>query len=258
MPAQTNALDAEPPTAFDIRFGQIGLIQLQLRTTDPDSVLAQLMERMAAAPRFFSNMAVGLDLTALPHMPEVQELRAVLDALRSAALEFIGLISGADGVEELASELRLPLLGNLQGRPVAAPTLPPALPAALPGPALTRDSQVREQPMLHVRPVRSGQRIYAPNRDLVVLANVGSGAEVIADGCVHVYGVLRGRAVAGARGDTRARVFCQNFRAELISIGGVFRLFESLSEELEGKPVHAWLLKEELKVARIGDPPPPS
>ncbi|EQD37244.1 septum site-determining protein MinC [mine drainage metagenome] len=100
--------------------------------------------------------------------------------------------------------------------------------------------------------MRSGQRVYARGRDLVVTATVGAGAELIADGCVHVYGALRGRAVAGARGETGARVFCQDFHAELVSIAGVFRVFETLPPELAGKPVQAWLDGDALRFERLG------
>jgi septum site-determining protein MinC len=100
--------------------------------------------------------------------------------------------------------------------------------------------------------VRSGQRVYARSRDLVVTATVSAGAEVIADGCVHIYGALRGRAMAGAREDTTARVFCQEFHAELVSIAGVFRVFETIPPELAGKPVQAWLDGEKLNFSRIG------
>jgi septum site-determining protein MinC len=100
--------------------------------------------------------------------------------------------------------------------------------------------------------VRSGQRIYARNRDLIVTAGVGAGAEVMADGCLHIYGSLRGRAMAGARGHLAARVFCQEFYAELVSIAGVFRVFETIPAELAGKPVQAWLAGEDLHFARVG------
>ena len=86
----------------------------------------------------------------------------------------------------------------------------------------------------------------------VVTATVGSGAEVMADGCVHVYGALRGRAMAGAHGDVNARVFCQEFHAELVSIAGVFRVFETLPEGLVGRPVQAWLAGDDLLFARVG------
>ena len=101
------------------------------------------------------------------------------------------------------------------------------------------------------QPVRSGQRIYARSRDLVVTSTVGAGAEAIADGSVHVYGALRGRAVAGARGETSARVFCQEFHAELVSVAGVFRVFETLPPELAGKPVQAWLDGDDLRFAPL-------
>ena len=100
--------------------------------------------------------------------------------------------------------------------------------------------------------MRSGQRVYARNRDLVVAAAVGAGAEVMADGCVHIYGSLRGRALAGARGERDARVFCQEFNAELVSIAGVFRVFETIPPELAGKPVQAWLEGDDLHFSRIG------
>jgi septum site-determining protein MinC len=106
--------------------------------------------------------------------------------------------------------------------------------------------------LLHHQPVRSGQRVYARNRDLVVTTAVGAGAEVMADGCVHIYGVLRGRALAGARGDAAARVFCQEFNAELVSIAGVFRVFETIPRELAGQPVQAWLEGDALHFSRIG------
>jgi septum site-determining protein MinC len=270
MPAQSITAGAQGPAAMEIRFSQIGLIQLQLRTTDPDSIIEQLDERMTAAPRFFDRMPVGLDLSALQQVPSADEMHAVLDAVHRAGLVSIGLISGSAGVESLAGELHLPVLGSLQGRPVAAPALAPVLqapvvhaaPPAVPElPPLLREAPPaagKDPPLYQLRPVRSGQRVYARNRDLVILANVGSGAEVIADGSVHVYGTLRGRAIAGAQHDRAARVFCTDFRAELVSIAGVFRVFETFPDGLEGSAVHAWLIKEDLRLARIGELPSPT
>ena len=106
--------------------------------------------------------------------------------------------------------------------------------------------------MIQAHTVRSGQRIYARHRDLIVAAGVGAGAEVIADGCVHIYGSLRGRAMAGAHGQLTARMFCQEFHAELVSIAGVFRVFETIPAALAGKPVQAWLDGDDLHFAAIG------
>ena len=98
-------------------------------------------------------------------------------------------------------------------------------------------------------PVRSGQQLYAENRDLTVLSTVGAGAEVIADGSIHIYGALRGRALAGAQGNTDARIFCREFHAELVAIAGHYKVMEEVPKELRGKAVQIWLDQDQLKIA---------
>jgi septum site-determining protein MinC len=239
--------------AIEIRFGQVSLAQVRIRTTDPGAILDELTGRVAAAPRFFERTPVCLDLGALEHDPEVEQVRAVLDAVRRAGMVPVGIAHGTDAIEALAPRVALPVMTQLRSpvRPAPAqqkeqsPEPEPAAPHAV---AL----EMRAPALMHHRPVRSGQRLYARDRDLVVTAPVGAGAEVMADGCVHIYGSLRGRAMAGARGETTARVFCQEFNAELVSIAGVFRVFESIPPELAGQPVQAWLDGDDLRFARIG------
>ena len=105
--------------------------------------------------------------------------------------------------------------------------------------------------LVHDKPVRSGQQVYARGRDLILGALVGNGAEVIADGSIHVYGALRGRALAGAQGDTSARIYCQEFHAELVSIAGHYRVFEDIPADLRGHPVQAWLDGEKLLLKKL-------
>jgi septum site-determining protein MinC len=238
-PAEAIRSNSSTPP-LEIRFGQVGLAQVRLRTIDPGAILDELTGRVATAPQFFERAPVCLDLSALDKEPEANELRAVVDAVSRAGMLPVGVAHGTATVDALARELDLPVLTYFrpQNKP---PTLQPAEPQELAMPAL-----------LHPAPVRSGQRVYARHRDLVVMNIVGAGAEVIADGCVHVYGALRGRAIAGGRGDISARVFCQEFHAELISIAGVFRVFETIPVELAGKPVQAWLSGDDLRFARIG------
>ena len=100
-------------------------------------------------------------------------------------------------------------------------------------------------------PVRSGQQLYAENRDLTVLNTVGAGAEVISDGSIHIYGALRGRALAGAQGNTDARIFCHEFHAELVAIAGHYKVLDDVPKELRGKPVQVWLEKGQLKLAAL-------
>jgi len=247
------AADAVAEPALEIRFGQVGLAQARVRTTDAGTLVDELSGRIATAPQFFERAPVCLDLSALEHEPDVAETRAVLDAIRRAGMLPVGLAHGTETIDILARALDLPVLTQFR-----AQARTPSVVRAKPSPAPASDPAPVEIPefatptLMHHRPVRSGQRVYARHRDLVVTNTVGAGAEVISDGCIHIYGALRGRAIAGAHGEVSARVFCQEFNAELVSIAGVFRVFETLPPELAGKPVQAWLDGDDLRFAGIG------
>jgi septum site-determining protein MinC len=246
-----NAVTEARDVALEIRFGQVGLAQVRLRTTDPGAILDDLTGRVAAAPQFFERVGVCLDLSALDQEPQVDDLRAVMDAIRRAGMLPVGLAHGTASIEALARSLDLPVLTQFRAQAKQAVVAEPQ-PARKVKPAAPEVPEFGTPALMHHQPVRSGQRIYARNRDLVVTTTVGAGAEVMADGCVHVYGTLRGRAMAGTRGEVTARVFCQEFQAELVSIAGVFRVFETIPPELAGKPVQAWLDGDDLRFARIG------
>ncbi|HLK71508.1 MAG TPA: septum site-determining protein MinC [Steroidobacteraceae bacterium] len=253
-------------SVVDIRYGQVGLVHVRVRTIDPGRILDDLTGRVAAAPHFFRRTAVCLELSALESAPSVSELQAVVDALRRAGMLAVGLAGDPDAVSGPSMALNLPVLSSFRPptRPVpvvqpadaparaAAPSVPAATPAAAASATAAAVADAFVPALVHPHPVRSGQRVYGRNRDLIVTAAVGAGAEVMADGCLHVYGSLRGRAMAGAHGELSARVFCQEFFAELISIAGIFRVFETIPPELAGKPVQAWLAGEDLRLARIG------
>lgn len=259
---------AAQDSSCEIRVGQVGLTQIRLRSIDADAIRHELSARIATAPQFFQRTAVCVDLSKLVDEPSADELRAVLAVITDAGFFPVGLAQGTErteGVNALASSLNLPVITqwrtppkpalgallrdlNPQERPSSPPPPPPApappeAPTEKPQPALA---------LLHDQPIRSGQRVYARNRDLIVMSSVGAGAEVMADGCVHIYGSLRGRALAGARGEKTARVFCHEFNAELVSIAGVFRVFETIPVELAGKPVQAWLAGDDLHFSLIG------
>lgn len=257
----SRAAEAREESALEIRFGPLDLAQVRVRTVDPGAILDELTGRVATAPRFFERTAVGLDLSLLEKEPDAREIRAVADAVRRAGMLPVGLVNGPAFVATLARALDLPVLAQFRAPTKAPPVLQPVQPA-VPLPQSTPPQPVPQSAalspdadspaLLHHQPVRSGQRLYARYRDLVVTASVGAGAEVMADGCVHIYGALRGRAMAGAHGETTARVFCQAFHAELVSVAGVFRVFETIPEELAGRAVQAWLDGNDLRLERIG------
>jgi septum site-determining protein MinC len=250
------AVEAAREPTVEIRFGQVGLAQVRIRTTDAGSILDELTGRVAAAPQFFERTAVCIDLSGLEKEPNTAELRAVFDAIRRAGMLAVGLAHGTAAVDALARALDVPVLTQfrVQGKatPVVVKDPPPAKAPSTKTSAAPEPTILATPSLMQHQPVRSGQRVYARHSDLVVTATVGAGAEVIADGCVHIYGTLRGRAMAGARGEVTARVFCQEFHAELVSIAGVFRVFETIPPELAGKPVQAWLDGDDLRFARIG------
>ena len=254
----------KPQAPIDIRFGQLGVLQLRIRTLDPGAILDELSGRFSSAPGFFRRAAVCIDLLTVKALPDLDQLRAIIEAVSRTGMIPIGLAGESTAIESLAVAVKLPVLSALRTQMRPGPALEPLQPEPESQVEIAVEANSPEEPasdapgtrdttaLLHTHLVRSGQRVYARHRDLIVSAGVASGAEVMADGCVHVYGSLRGRAIAGTRGDTGARIFCQEFHAELVSIAGVFRIFETIPADLSGKPAQVWLDGEKLHCTRIG------
>src|SRR5512146_529181 len=228
---------AAPQDAVELKFGQVGVASLAPRTDDAATVRAELEQRIAAAPALFARAPLVLDLSRLPELPDAERTQALLDAVRAAGMLPVGLAYGTSENAQLAQVLNLPLFAKFRqaaAEPASRASQAEARPRAAAGDAGPSSTY-------HAKPVRSGQQLYARSRDLVVGATVGNGAEVIADGSIHVYGRLSGRALAGAQGDVTARLYCQDFQAELISIAGHYRVFEDVPADIRGKPAQAWL-----------------
>jgi septum site-determining protein MinC len=179
------------------------------------------------------------------------ELAGVLKLMRDLGMQPLAAMEGA-----LAADARLcglPVLpldvvsdGRSGGRVAEPqPAEPPAPPAAVP------ERSVRRSTRIVTEPVRSGQQIYAEGADLIVTQLVSPGAEVIADGCIHVYGTLRGRALAGARGDTEARIFCRKMEADLLAVAGIYAVADQMQGALRGQAVQASLVQGKLKIERL-------
>jgi septum site-determining protein MinC len=256
------ATTAATEPLIELKFGQVGIANLRLNTNDPVVLRLQIEQKVAAAPQLFGRAPVVLDLSHLPELPNVAQTQALLDAVRAAGMLPVGLSYNTTENEQLARELNLPLFAKFRAvyerlnarddgaappasaeksKPVAAAKV-----AAIEAPAGVSAN------MRHAKPVRSGQQVYARGRDLVIDATVANGAEVIADGSIHIYGRLSGRALAGAQGDASARIYCMDFRAELVSIAGRYRVFEEITDDLRGKPVQAWLDGEKLLIEALG------
>ncbi|MEO8669710.1 MAG: septum site-determining protein MinC [Tahibacter sp.] len=242
----------------ELKFGQVGIANLRLKILDPAALDAELAHKLATAPQLFSRAPVVLDLSHLPQLPTVEQVGELLERIRAVGMFPVGLAYGTSENEALARSLQLPVFAKFRTayeRSSEEAAIAPALPAVAPEPAAATISPAARStaPAQHqTLPVRSGQQVYARGGDLVLLGTVGNGAEVIADGSIHVYATLRGKALAGAQGDTSARIYCQDFQAELVSIAGHYRVFEDIPPDLRGKPVQAWLDGEKLLLARLG------
>lgn len=239
--------------AGELKFGQVGIANLRVRTLDVAQLAREMRERVERAPKLFARAAVILDFGGLMTLPDDATAKALVKALEGAGVHPIALAYGTPENDALAERLGLPVLAKFRTQYERAGEAP--TPAERPAPRATEPASAREatpapapvavvesEPgLVHALPVRSGQQVFAANRDLTVLAPVGAGAEVLSDGSIHVYGALRGRALAGASGFTGARIFCREFHAELVAIAGQYKVLDDVPKELRGKPVQIWL-----------------
>ena len=245
----------------DIKFGQVGIANLRLKRLDAEELQRELTEKVRHAPNLFERAPVVLDLSHLPELPDPETVRDLLARIREAGMSPVGLSYGTSENEQLARALGVPLFAKFraaferspQAEPEPAPRARRREPAPTPEPPVVSraDAGAAVIGMLHEKPVRSGQQVYARGRDLILTKLVANGAEVIADGSIHVYGALRGRALAGAQGDASARIYCHEFHAELVSIAGQYRVFEDIPAELRGQRVQAWLDGDKLVVQKL-------
>jgi septum site-determining protein MinC len=253
--------------AGELKIGQVGIANLRIRTLDVERLTREMHDRVARAPKLFGRAAVILDFGGLSQIPDVATAKALLDGLRSAGVLPVALAYGTTETELLSQQLGLPLLAKFRAQYEraeldAVPAAPPPPPAPAPEPArrarAATPAAVPATPAKAPQPgrmqtsnVRSGQQLYAENCDLTVMATVGAGAEVIADGSIHIYGTLRGRALAGAQGNTTARIFCREFHAELVAIAGHYKVLDDVPDTLRGKAVQVWLEQDQIKIAAL-------
>lgn len=218
------------PSVLPIRVRARSFMALILTPTPPlDAWLAALDEHMQASPGFFAERPIIADLGAFAVAPEAAE--AALDGMAARRLRLIG----AEGLEPASLEGGrwggLPTVLHGRGGALIEPSREDDKPAAAPPPAAPTGSLLIEGP------VRSGQSIYFEDGDITVLGAVASGAEVVAGGSVHVYGALRGRAIAGVKTGTLGRVFCRKMEAELVGVDRLYRTAEHWGAGLHGRPV---------------------
>lgn len=272
---------------FELKSGSVDTLLFVVKTTELDAMRAELTRRFEATPEFFANDTVAIDLRRLADGEQVA-LGDIARLLESVRMRPVGVVALPEQ-HGWAAEAGLPFLeardkrvaggnatakneaedtaadapkANASAASAAQPELFPldptqdvsaeAIATELADAASDADLDMRNAPraatLVVDRPLRSGQRVYAKG-DLVVLGMVSNGAEVIAEGNIHIYAPLRGRALAGVHGNHDARIFCTSLEAELISIAGIYRTTEvPLSDDVRGKPAQIRLDEEKLLI----------
>ena len=228
------------------------LTVLEIRETDSTRIAEQIDAQMARAPGFFERMPVLLSL------PEsVPDLAALSAIIREAGMIPVGVLDPGPQAREAAQAADMatmdsPARGAAKAATEAEPSgeaaAEPAADAQDAGEPVRREQPPRTPTRLVTKPVRSGQQIYARGGDLVIATSVSEGAEVLADGHIHIYGALRGRALAGATGDTEARIYCRRFEPDLIAIAGCYKVADAIEEGVRSRAVAVRLDNDNLSI----------
>lgn len=209
-----------------------------------DAFYAALDAQLGQTPQFFANAPMILDMAAMADLPPGGALPWLIDNLRRRKLAPFGIQNATPAQSAAASAMGLITVAGGHDAPLTPPRDTPA----------TAESAPAAKPVARTidHPVRSGQTVVAEDGDLIVIGPVSSGAELIAAGNIHVYGTLRGRAMAGVYGDTSARIYCQKLDAELLAIAGLYRTSENLEHEVRNRNVQVYLRDERLCVETLG------
>jgi len=244
------------PPVLEFKSSTFFVPVLILYNNDLPAIEQVLQEKIRQAPDFFKNSPLVFDVQALNKHNYDLDIVALIDFLRKLGLFPIGIRGGneqqnnqarelfitIDAIRDSASaEARKPVIDEPAHKP--EPVEQTVESVAAPAPASPATTLI-------THPIRSGQRIYAAG-DLVILSQVSAGAEIMAEGNIHVYNTLRGRALAGVQGNKDARIFCFDLQAELISIAGDYKTSEDFDEDLRKKPVQIYLQDRALFIKDI-------
>lgn len=248
--------------AFELKGIVTPLTVMRLRTTDLNLIERQLRAKLLQMPHFFQDAPVVLDLGELEDRLHELPLPALVHVLRSMRVVPVGATGAGERARECARSAGLAMVQTGTGKPreeagmVPAPARPEPQVSAPPVRAQARPEPPRlpdphRPPLVLRQAVRGGQEIYARQTDLIVMAPVNPGAQIYADGHIHIYSSLRGRAMAGAQGMTDARIFVQKLEAELVAVAGAYVMADDIPFERRGKACQVYLENGECRISSL-------
>lgn len=250
---------------------------LELSRYDAGQIEADLSAKTKQAPDFFKNLPVVIDLDKIDEH-EVIPFQDLINQCLAFSIRVVAIRGGSDHHQVAAKKAGLGLLAKQKSKENTEQHTQNAQPEPSNRPSDNRPSETntsqkpsnetvtstektevtktvvknkRQQSKVVHHPIRSGQQVYAAEGDLIVLSSVSAGAEILADGNIHVYGSLRGRALAGVKGDTSARIFCHRLQAELVSIAGQYKISEDINKSMLGKPTQIFLENDTLSFKEL-------
>jgi septum site-determining protein MinC len=237
VPATLRADSTVTSSAFELKDTSLPLVTVVLHQADVAVLSEELQRKLGDTPNFFGDDPVVIDLAPLQDVQAPLAFADITAALRAHRMR-PALVTGGN-----ARQMADALEAGLPAAPEAAPPPKPRTVEVEVEREVIREVPVLVPTLVIDKPLRSGQQAYAKGGDLVVHAAVNAGAEVLADGHVHVYGPLRGKVIAGSRGNTDARIFTTCLEPELIAIAGVYRTTETpLPKDVAGKPAQVRLV----------------
>lgn len=242
--------------SFRLKGSMVTLTILELNSFDPDNFCSELNERVSQAPMFFRDMPLLISLEKFSGN-DIDFIQLKQICIENGLVP-LAVRGGSETLQAKALDADLPKIPLIETG-TRDEELQPKSEVASEQSKVTADNtsktqadvepkDVKRQSKLIDQPVRSGQRVYAPGADLIIMAAVSAGAEILADGHIHVYGPLRGRALAGVNGDMNARIFCHSLEAELISIAGFYKTSEDFRETFWKQGISAQLQNERLHI----------
>ncbi len=250
--AKQSARESVP--CFELKGSVITMIELRLLQTDLRFFAQQLDQKVRQAPDFFHQAPLVLDLTEVRDGAGALDFAGLCSVIQSNNLSLIGVRNGSAAQLADAKAAGLSILPDRFSKSAdpaatAGSQRNASTGSTTAGRTVSSANASFSKTIYH--PVRSGQQVYAKNSDLVILNSVSAGAEIIADGHIHVYGMLRGRAIAGAHGDESARIFCRNLEAELISIAGYYRVIEEIESHVKNQSVQIYLKDQRVTIEKF-------
>ena len=234
------AIAGRSPATFEIKSANLPLVALLLKSGDLQLLGDELQQRFGDLPEFFDNDPMVIDVSPLRDSEAQLDFAGLVALLRRYRVMPVGVKGGSEGQMKAAVQAGLANAADAKDQRHWMPD------------QVRHDNQIPTTAMVIDKPLRSGQQVYARGRDLVVLSMVNAGAEVIADGHIHVYAPLRGKAIAGAKGNEQARILTTCLEAELVSIAGVYRTSEvPLPKDLLGKGAQIRLVDDRLHMSPL-------